>query len=173
MPDIQSFEHRNAFHRAQARIAESIASLKVEPPPQDDSVAIAIGGVADAINAVNATMQKLDRSESDNVVALYAVGFGPRGGVSEHSPTGHWISGAWASVKPVTVTHPTICDIYALKGKRADQFETTLCGTRDKFDRFVSTLSDADIARFLRLAGDVCSKIGPPPGDPDPEPTAA
>ena len=174
MPNIQPFEASNAFHRAQARIAESINSLKVEPPPHDNSIAIAMGGITAAIEAVNATMQSLDRTESDNVVALYAVGFGPHGGVSEHSETGHWISKAWASFNK-NAKQPTICDIHALKVNPSRQFELALRqSSRESGDRFVSSLSDADISRFLSLAGDVCSKIGSAPaGALDSEPTSA
>ncbi len=167
MFNAQPPEARNAFHRAQLRIAQSIDALKVEPPPPDDNIAIAINKVADAIAGVNTTMQSLDHSETDNVVALYAVGFGPFGGVSEHSATGHWIRNAWSIVSK----KPTICDIAALSGKNKGNFENTLRDTRHEYDAFVAALSDADITRFLRLAGDVCKRIGPPLSDPDPDPT--
>jgi hypothetical protein len=172
MINAQSFEARNGFHRAQLNIAESIDALKVEPPPPDNSIANAVGKVADAISGINTTMQSLDHSESDNVVALYAVGFGPHGGVSEHSLTGQWIRNAWSVLRTKT-EKPTICDIAALSDTRTGNLENTLRETRQKYDEFVATLSDADIARFLRLAGDVCKKIGPPPSDTNPEPTTA
>jgi hypothetical protein len=174
MINVQPFEARNGFYRAQLHIADSIDALKVEPPPRDDSIAIAIGDVAAAIAGVNATIQNLDHTESDNVVALYAVGFGPHGGVSEHSATGHWIRKAWSLLGLKTDRPPTICDISTLTGPRTDRLEQALRDTRDGYDDFVALLSDGDIARFLSLAGDVCSKIGPPPsGTPNPEPATA
>lgn len=122
------------------------------------------------LRAIDTTIGSVRQEQRDDVVAIYALGFGPHGGVSQHSDAGVWIRRAWPN--GAKIDQPTICDLANLTRKDKDKFAATLAETRNKHEPLVAGLSDPDLRRFLALLPEVCRAIGAqPPADPPPDPT--
>ncbi len=162
----------NKQRRAQVWIAKGLkaiadAQAKEEPPSDLNGLAT----ISTQLEKINNTLERLDRTETDYVTAIYAAVVDTSGIIVDRTNAGQWIIDAWKAVNS-KMPPPTIFDIGGLNdGRKLNAYRKVvdvLVASRDLYPGLPQHLVEADIRRFIRLAPGVCEAIAalqvPTPG---------
>jgi len=153
----------NKQRRAQVWIAkglQSIADAEAKEKPQLDFSGLET--ISTQLEKINHTLERLDRTETDYVTALYAAVVDTSGIIVDRTNAGQWIIDAWKAANP-KASAPTICEIGGLNdGRKVSAYRKVvdaMVASRDRYPGLPQHLVEADVRRFIRLAPGVCDAI--------------